>query len=173
MPASPQIALPDGARIVIRPLRPVDGPALVEGAAHLSARSSYRRFLGTAPAMGHRTVKYLTDVDHHDHEALVAYEPATGEGVGIARFVRDPARPGCAEIAMTVADDWQGRGVGTVLLDALAARARDEGVTTFTGLVLADNAPMLALFGRLGAVRRRHAAAGTLEVEVDLRPAGA
>lgn len=166
-----EITLRDGARIVIRPLTAADGPELARGAEHLSERSRYRRFLGAAPAMGARTVEYLTDVDHHDHEALGAADGASGHGIGVARFVRDQERPDHAEIALAVADDWQSRGVGSLLLGHLARRAREEGIRTLTGLVLADNAPMLRLFSTLGTVRRQPAGAGAVEVAVDLEPA--
>jgi GNAT superfamily N-acetyltransferase len=163
-----EITLHDGARIRIRPLTPGDGPELVRGVEHLSARSRHRRFLGPPPAMSERTVEYLTDVDHHDHEALGAADVAGGHGIGVARFVRDHEHAERAEIAVAIADDWQGRGVGAALLDRLADRARAEGIATFTGLVLADNRPMLALFGRLGDVRQAPAEAGAVEVSVDL-----
>jgi GNAT superfamily N-acetyltransferase len=160
--------LPDGTAILIRPLTPADGPELAYGVEHLSARSRYRRFLGTPPALDPKTVQYLTDVDHHDHEALGAQDAATGEGIGVARYVRDHEHPRCAEVAVAIADAWQGRGAGSVLLDHLAARAREEGVETLTGLVLADNVAMLRLFDHLGDVRRTPAAAGAVEVQVDL-----
>jgi GNAT superfamily N-acetyltransferase len=67
-------------------------------------------------------------VDHHDHEAIIALDPLTGEGVGVARYVRAGADPEVAEVAVTVVDDWQGRGLGRALLERLAARARREGV---------------------------------------------
>jgi GNAT superfamily N-acetyltransferase len=165
---SEDLALADGARIRIRPLTPADGPELVRGVEHLSPRSRYRRFLGAGPSLDPRTVAYLTDVDHHDHEALGAADAATGEGIGVARFVRDPEHATRAEVAVAIVDDWQGRGVGALLLDRLAARARAEGIATFTGLVLADNRAMLALFARLGPIRRGAAEAGAVAVEVDL-----
>ena len=80
------------------------------------------------PELSEAMVRYLTDVDHHDHEAVVALDAATDEGVGVARYVRDPERPTRAEAAVTVTDDWQGRGLGTLLLELLAVRAREEGV---------------------------------------------
>jgi GNAT superfamily N-acetyltransferase len=160
--------LPDGSRVVIRPLTAADGPELLRGLEHLSPRSRYRRFLGTPPAFGSRTVKYLTDVDHHDHEALGAADATDGTGVAVARYVRLEDDPAHAEIALAIADAWQSRGLGTLLLDRLAVRARAEGITTFTGLVLADNTAMLTLFERLGPTRRRPAGTETVEIEVDL-----
>jgi GNAT superfamily N-acetyltransferase len=162
--------LPDGTPVLIRPLTEEDGAELRRGLEHLSPRSAYRRFLGTPPSLTTKTLQYLTDVDHVHHEALGAADPATGHGIGIARFVRSHDDPATAEIALAIADDWQRRGLGTLLLDALAERARAVGITTLTGLVLADNTGMLKLFERLGPTRRRDAGAGTVEVEAELTP---
>jgi GNAT superfamily N-acetyltransferase len=162
------VRLPDGTPVLIRPLAKDDGAELRRGLEHLSPRSAYRRFLGTPPSLNAKTLKYLTEVDHINHEALGAADPATGHGIGIARFVRSHDDPASAEIALAIADDWQHRGLGALLLDALAARARDVGITTLTGLVLADNTGMLKLFERLGPTRRRPEGAGTVEVATDL-----
>ncbi|HWI73464.1 MAG TPA: GNAT family N-acetyltransferase [Baekduia sp.] len=159
--------LRDGTDVTIRPLTAADGPELVRGLEHLSDRSRYRRFLGT-PSFGPHTLEYLTDVDHHDHEALGAAETTTGTGIAVARFIRLQDDPTTAEIAITIADAYHRRGLGTLLLDLLATRAREESITTFTGLVLADNTPMLRLLSHLGPTRRRAASAGAVEVEVDL-----
>ena len=160
------VSLPDGATVVIRPIAPTDAPALLRGLEHLSPRSRYRRFLGT-PRIGPAELRYLTDVDHRDHEALGAADPATGEGVGIARYIREPGADS-AEIAVTVDDDWQGRGVGTALLVRLADRARAAGIRRFTGLILAENAPMRALMTKLGTAESSNIGDGTVEASVRL-----
>jgi GNAT superfamily N-acetyltransferase len=79
---------------------------------------------------------YLTEVDHHDHEALVAFDDCSSEGVGVAWYVRVDGAT--AEAAVTVADDWQGRGLGTALTSMLAERALEEGIDRFTAVVLAE-----------------------------------
>ena len=108
------VTLRDGARILVRPIAPEDKELLRRGWERLSDQSRYERFLVSAPELSERQLAYLTEVDHHDHEALGALDAETGEGIGIARFVRgaDPTR---AEAAVTVIDAWQGRGVGTAL----------------------------------------------------------
>jgi GNAT superfamily N-acetyltransferase len=89
------------------------------------------RFLMTKKQLSPAELRYFTDVDHHDHEALGALN-ADGRGVGIARYIRDAGDPHAAEITITIIDDWHGRGLGTGLLTRLSARARarSEGIRT-------------------------------------------
>lgn len=143
---------------------PDDRAGLAAGFERLSELSRYRRFLSPTARLTNRQLEYLTDVDHHDHEALVAIETASRHGVGVARYVRDPEHPREAEFAVAVADDWQRRGLGTALLRRLAARALEEGITRFTGLVLGDNEPMRQLLETLGDVQQGQAREGTVEV---------
>jgi GNAT superfamily N-acetyltransferase len=162
--------LRDGTPVEVRPITHADADELKYGLEHLSERSAYRRFLGTPPSLTTATLRYLTDIDHINHEALGASDPKTHHGIAIARFVRDAEDPTHAELAIAISDDWQSRGLGTLLLTTLATRARTVGITTFTGLVLADNTSMLKLFERLGPTRVTPAGAGTVEVETDLQP---
>jgi GNAT superfamily N-acetyltransferase len=162
--AGDQVRLRDGTTIRVRPLH--DAGAFAEGFARLSANTRYTRFLNPTPRLSGKAVRYLTAVDHHDHEALVAVDPATRDGIGVARFVRLPDSPGEAEFAVTVADDWQGRGVGTVLIKALVRRAREEGIRGFRALVLASNEPMLGLMGDFGPVERMHSEGGAVELRL-------
>jgi RimJ/RimL family protein N-acetyltransferase len=155
-------------QVEIRPIEPDDKDALARGFDRLSERSRYRRFLSPRGPLTDAELRYLTEVDHHDHEALVAVEPETGQGVGVARFVRSPEDPKLAELAVAVADDWQGRGVGSLLAAELAKRAREEGITCFTALVLAENDVMLGLLQELGHVRTGRTELGTVELAVDL-----
>jgi RimJ/RimL family protein N-acetyltransferase len=165
------VRLRDGSAVLIRPVRPEDAGLLEDGFARLSDRSRRLRFLGPKASLSAAELRYFTDVDHHDHEALGALAGAAGGGVGVARYVRDAHDPHSAEIALTVVDDWQGRGLGTELLAQLSGRARAAGIRRFTALVSADNAAMTALLRRLCAdpVRREH---GTVEWEITLVPSG-
>jgi GNAT superfamily N-acetyltransferase len=167
------VALRDGSSVLVRPVRPADRDLLLAGFERLGPESRYQRFLAPMAELTHDIVTYLTDVDHHDHEALAAIDAATGEGVGVARFVRCEGRPDTAEAAVTVIDDWRGRGVGTALLDLLAERAREEGVVRFTALLLAENREMLELLDAIGPVRVVDRQSGTVEVEAELAPTGA
>jgi GNAT superfamily N-acetyltransferase len=154
--------------VEIRPIEPDDRDALARGFDRLSEQSRYRRFLSPRGPLSQAELSYLTEVDHHDHEALVAVDPETEEGVGVARFIRSPEDPAVAELAVAVADDWQRQGVGSVLAAELAKRARDEGITCFTALALAENDAILGLLQDLGEVRTGRTQLGTVELAVDL-----
>ena len=167
-----EAALRDGSRVEVRPVRRSDAELLLRGFGRLSDESRYRRFLSSMPELSEEMVRYLTDVDHHDHEAVVALDAETGEGVGVARYVRDLDRPERAEAAVAVIDDWQERGLGTLLLELLAVRAREEGVNRFTALMLASNDEMMELLEGLGPVRVIAREAGTVEVEAPLPARG-
>jgi RimJ/RimL family protein N-acetyltransferase len=164
--------LRDGEQILIRPIRPEDREELAAGMERLSPESRYRRFFTPTSGLTASELSYLTEVDHHDHEALVALEPATEHGIGVARFVRSPQDPELAEVAVAVADSWQNRGVATALLARLAERAREEGVRRFSAEILADNRPMLELIEELGDVTARRLDQGSVEVELELPPEG-
>jgi GNAT superfamily N-acetyltransferase len=167
------VALRDGSRVAVRPVRPDDRERLVAGFARLGGESRYQRFLAPMAELSEADITYLTDIDHHDHEALAAIDLETGEGVGVARFIRRADRPDTAEAAVTVIDEWQGRGVGTALLDLLAARARAEGVTWFTALLLAENRDMLDVLEAAGPVHVVGRDRGTIEIEAELPETGA
>jgi RimJ/RimL family protein N-acetyltransferase len=164
--------LRDGEQILIRPIRPEDREELAAGMERLSPESRYRRFFTPTSGLTASELSYLTEVDHHDHEALVALEPATEHGIGVARFVRSPADGERAEVAVAVADSWHNRGVATALLARLTERAREEGVRRFSAEILADNRPMLELIEELGDVTARRLDQGSVEVEVELPPEG-
>jgi RimJ/RimL family protein N-acetyltransferase len=162
--------LRDGSRVWIRQVQPADAPLLADGFARLSPQSRWMRFLTRKDQLSTAELRYFTDIDHHDHEALGALDQADG-GVGVARYVRDGDDPQTAEIAVTIVDDWQGRGLGTELLTRLSDRARSEGICRFTALVAEDNKAMAALLRNMSAnlVGR---SPGTVEYEITLTPPG-
>jgi RimJ/RimL family protein N-acetyltransferase len=148
--------LRDGAPVIIRMVEPDDKPAFAQGMARLSTRSRYLRFHSGIKELSDKQLRYLTEVDQQDHVAWVAFT-AEGDdddvGIGVARFVRVSDEPDVAEAAITVLDEYQGRGLGTLLLGVLSASARQRGVRMFRSYVLGENASMLALFDALGAQR--------------------
>ena len=166
------VDLRDGSRVRVRQFRSSDRELLLSGFERLSPESRYRRFLSAMPDLSRPLLSYLTRIDHRNHEAMIAVAERTGEPVGIARYVRDRERPCVAEVAVTVIDDWQGRGLGTLLLEVISARARKEGITSFTALMLATNREMFDLFEHLGTVRIVDRETGTVEVEVAIPELG-
>ena len=158
----------DGASVEIRPLQAEDKAGLAAGFARLSELSRYRRFMSPTTRLTTAQLAYLTELDHHDHEALVAVDPASRHGLGVARYVRSRDDPREAEFAVAVSDDWQRRGLGTALLRALAARAREEGITRFTGLVGAENRSIRALLQTLGPFEQRPGGGGAIEVSLEV-----
>ncbi|MEX1164061.1 MAG: GNAT family N-acetyltransferase [Nitriliruptor sp.] len=152
---SREIHLRDGSPALLRQIRPADRDDLAEGIRRLSPASRYLRFQRVVEELSDEQLRYLTDVDHHDHEAIVALDRCRPDrpGIGVARYIREPFEPTVAEAAITVADEYHGQGAGTLLLGALAARARAAGIEIFRSYVLAGNTAMLEVFDHLGAVR--------------------
>jgi len=162
------IVLRDGSRVRIRQGHSSDKELLLRGFERLSDESRYRRFLAPMPELSEAMVRDLIDVDHHDLEAIVALNAETGEGISVARYVRHANRPDTAEVAVTVLDDWHRRGLGTLLLEVTGARARKEGITNFSGLMLASNREMMDVFESLGPVRIVDRELSTVEIEMPI-----
>ena len=163
------VRLADGAKVTIRPVQPGDKPLLADGFARLSDESRYRRFFTPLHELDDAKLAYLTELDHHHHEALLALDAPDGDCVGVARFVR--VAPAVAEPAVVVADEWQHRGLGTALLERLADRARAVGITRFSAIVLAQNRDAIRLLERLGDATREHDG-GVLHFDIALPDTG-
>jgi GNAT superfamily N-acetyltransferase len=163
--------LRDGSKVLIRQVQSTDAALLADGFARLSDKSRRMRFLARKDQLSAAELRYFTDVDHHDHEALGALDQADGRGVGVARYIRHAEDPQAAEIAVTIVDDWQGRGLGAELLARLSDRARSEGICRFTALVADDNMAMAGLLRNMSAdlVCR---SPGTVDYEITLIPPG-
>jgi GNAT superfamily N-acetyltransferase len=162
-----RVTLKDGSVVVVRPVRPEDKPLFMSAWTHFGEQSRYQRFLAPKPCLSPDELEFFTHVDHVDHEALGALDVATGEGVAVARYVRDPNRPEVAEAAVAVIDDWQGRGLGGQLLRRLADRASANGIERFSAVLLTTNRAMLHLFEKVGEVTR-HRDGEVLELEIEL-----
>jgi RimJ/RimL family protein N-acetyltransferase len=167
------VVLRDGSEVLVRQVHRQDAPLLADGFARLSAASRKLRFLTEKPRLTEAELKYFTEIDHHDHEAIGALSAADGRGLGVARYIRSKDDPTVAEIAIAVVDDWQGRGLGTELLRRLTERAREEGVLGFTALVAVDNEAMADLLQHVQAdVRATHREAGAVEYVITPTPEG-
>lgn len=163
-------ALSDGMPVLLRPIRPDDKAMLVDGFARLSEESRLRRFMAPIHELTPQQLEYLTEVDDVDHSAWVAVLRDRPEFVlGVGRFIRIVSDPAVAEAAITVVDDYQGLGLGTLLLGVLAAKARTSGIEKFRAYVLEDNVAMRALLEGLG-IEARHDAPGVVVMDAPLDP---
>jgi RimJ/RimL family protein N-acetyltransferase len=117
--------------------------------SRLGEASRYQRFLAIKPQLTAVDLDFLTDVDHWHREAVIAFSPRPSAPVGVARYVRS-RKFDLAEVAVTVVDQWQRRGVGIELMLALRERALRAGIGRFTATVLRENRGALRLARRLG-----------------------
>ena len=162
------VLLSDGSEVLVRAVRPEDKPLFVAGFSALSDASVYTRFLAARPALSVDELAFFTEIDHVDHEAIGALDLASGNAVGVARYVREHERPHVAEAAVTVADAWQHRGLGGKLLRRLCARATENRIRVFSASLFASNEAMLTLFERLGKVTVTRRDGPTIEIVVEL-----
>jgi protein lysine acetyltransferase len=163
--------LPDGAQVLIRPIRADDKRMLADGLRQLSDDSVHRRFLTLKRTFSRTELRYLTEVDGRDHVALVAEYPAepVRRLIAVARFVRHADDPEAAEVAITVADNWQQRGLGSLLSAQLAEQARRLGIRRFTATMAADNVAAHRLMGKLtDQLEQHHAGFGVDELVLDI-----
>ena len=163
--------LPDGASILIRPIRADDKRMLVDGLRQLSDESVHRRFLTPKRGFSRSELRYLTEVDGRDHVALVVEDPRQPARrlIAVGRFVRLHDDPEAAEVAIVVADDWHRRGLGTVLSEQLATEARRVDVRRFTATIAAENVPAQRLMHKLTShLERQSSGSGVEELVLDL-----
>jgi RimJ/RimL family protein N-acetyltransferase len=160
----------DRSYLELRPIRPEDRSALAGLFAQLSPTSRYRRLMSSKRELTSRELDWLTAVDHVGHEAIVAMDIRDASMVGVCRYVLDNGRPGVAEFAIAVVDDWHRMGVGTALGEQIVQRARDNGMTVMSAVTLPRNRPVHALLRRLGFRPVRSDGGGTeLDWELGLR----
>jgi acyl-CoA synthetase (NDP forming)/GNAT superfamily N-acetyltransferase len=170
------VVLRDGSTAHVRPIRPDDDDRLRAFHAQLSPETVYFRFFAPYPELTRRDVERFTQVDYIDRVALVAL--VRDELVGVTRYDRTGTEGGTeggttAEVAFTIRDDYQGRGLGSVLLEHLAAAARERGVRRFEANVLPANLKMLHVFRDAGYVTSSSLADGYYELFFDIEPTDA
>jgi RimJ/RimL family protein N-acetyltransferase len=147
------VVLRDGSELLLRPVLPGDNERTMRGHVLFSNETLYRRFMSPrvpSPAL----MEYLAEVDYVDHFVWVMTD-VHGNPIADARFVRDDNDPAVAEIAFTVGDAYQGRGIGSFLIAALSVAARVNGVEKFSGRMLADNVAMRSIMDHYGALYER------------------
>jgi GNAT superfamily N-acetyltransferase len=143
-----EVALKDGSVAILFPLAPEDRPYLVQGLDELSLESRFTRFGQGRQRLSESEWAYLTEIDQRAHVAWVAV--VDGHGAGVGRYILIPESD-CAEVAVTVLDDFQGRGIGTALFLALVAVARAEGVGELCFEVIPSNVKVRAIMQLVGA----------------------
>jgi GNAT superfamily N-acetyltransferase len=152
-----------GRRLWLRLLEPSDANLLRRFFWRLSSESVYRRFMAPIKAPSNALVERLVDIDHCHREALIALDERGI--VGVARYGTVGATH---DVAVVVADDWQGRGVGALLLRRLAHIARARGITSFHATMLGDNRRAQSLVLGLSPKTKIHFEAGYLEADIPL-----
>ncbi len=157
--------LSDGTPVILRALRPADREVFLAAFSNLSDRSRYLRFHKLDPRLRERDIAYLTEVDQNNHVALAVFGPQGG--IALGRFVRLVDEPDHADLALTVLDAWQRRGVATLLLAALMHRARAIGLTSFQASVLDENRPARAMISALVPPDHREGAAWLYRLPTD------
>ena len=149
--------LNDGMKVTIRPVRPEDAEMQQEFVRTLSDESRYNRYMSSIKQLSQTMLVRFTQLDY-DREMALAMTCETENGEeqqAVARFITDPDNEGC-EFALEVADKWQGKGIGYILMNALFDAAREQGLTVMRGEVLAGNKGMLKLMHKLGFTVETH-----------------
>ena len=165
------VVLRDGGTVHLRPMRRNDGENLLGLYSRLSDESLYLRFFSAVPAPRARDLEQLTDIDYDRRFAIVA---ELGDAVvAAARYIRPSGATDEAEVAFTVGDEQQGRGLGTVMLEHLAAIARERGVRRFVAMTMMSNTRMLKVFADAGFEVHESTDGGIVEVSFDIEPTGA
>ncbi len=160
------VVLADGGTAHVRPIRPADADRLRAFYSRLSPESIYFRFFGPRPRLSDREVTRFTTVDYESRVALIATIGA--EMVAVIRY--DRTGPGEAEVAFLVEDAHQGRGVASVLLEHLAATARERGIERFVADVLPANMKMMGVLRQAGYTAESSFADGVVRMTLDLTP---
>ncbi len=145
--------LDDGRKVRIRPVDCDDGPAVQAFIEQLSPGTSRRRFFRPVKALTPSALARVVVVDYSRSMSVVA--EADDRIVGLAEYVASPGEQS-AEVAVVIADEWQGAGLGRMLFGALLVHAANQGLARLRGEALADNAPILALTHRFGFSARPH-----------------
>jgi acyl-CoA synthetase (NDP forming)/RimJ/RimL family protein N-acetyltransferase len=165
---SADVLLSDGSTARVRPIQPSDADAIVALHSRFSERTRYLRYFSPYPRIPPRDLERFVNVDHHDREAFVM--ELNDELIAVGRYERLGPDAEDAEVAFVVEDAHQGRGVGSVLLEHLAAAAREEGLTRFVAEVLPVNGAMLRVFADAGYQLARQYADGVVHLSFPISP---
>jgi acetyltransferase len=166
-----QLTLQDGTQVTLRPIRPDDAPLLQAGFRKLTPQTIYLRFMKVASELSDREAYGFANVDYQANMGFVCSIQEAGEEQLIvsARYASRPDEPGVAEAAIVVRDDYQGRGLGGIVLDRLVRYARSHGIHEFAATILTSNMRIMR-FIKAGGLpySRKMTEPGVWEVHISL-----
>ncbi|MGC5050781.1 GNAT family N-acetyltransferase [Micromonospora sp. DT48] len=162
------VLLSDGSTVQLRPIDPSDAPGIVAMHSRFSERTRYLRYFSPYPRIPERDLHRFVNVDHHDREAFVVL--AGDRIVAVGRYERLGPQSPDAEVAFVVEDAYQGRGIGSVLMEHLADAARRAGIVNFVAEVLPANGQMLRVFADFGYQIQRQFADGVVHLSFPIAP---
>ncbi len=165
------VTLKDKTKVFVRPIRPDDEPMMKEMFYSFSERTRYLRFHGPMKALPHNRLQVFCNVDYSEEMALISIvgEPGEEDVVAVGRYLHDAA-DNTAEVAFTVRDDWQGKGLGTLLFSHLVTIGREHGIEKFIAEVLPENVPMLNVFHHSNCHVTTKTESGVVHVTIVLNP---
>lgn len=162
----------DGKKVMVRAIRANDKSLLLDETEHMSQLSMYYRFFVPKKELSEKDLAYFTEVDYHNHVALVALVDEGGNGfvhAGCGRYIVFAENDKVAEIAFDVKDEYQGHGIGTILFNFLLQIAKEEGIKEFRAEVLAENTKMIEVFEHTGLpMKRKLQGSGVLQISISL-----
>ncbi|GAA4466905.1 bifunctional GNAT family N-acetyltransferase/acetate--CoA ligase family protein [Phytohabitans houttuyneae] len=159
---SADVLLTDGTTVHLRQIQPGDAEGIVAMHSRFSERTRYLRYFSPYPRIPERDLQRFVNVDHDAREAFVIQ--TGGRILAVGRYERLGPEAADAEVALVVEDAYQGRGIGSVLLEHLAAAARDAGISRFVAEVLPENSAMLRVFADAGYQVQRQYADGVVHL---------
>jgi len=144
--------LKDGRSVIVRAIRPDDKTTILQGVSLFSDASLYKRFHGAKTGLSDKELTFYTEIDYLYHVALLVVLKKNGQAIGGGRFIaqNEALPPRSAELAFAVADNFQGLGVGTIILKHLIHIARESGIGIFEADVLVENSAMTRVFEKSG-----------------------
>jgi GNAT superfamily N-acetyltransferase len=167
-----RISLKSGESACLRLVRPSDKKRMLRAFAELSVSSRHKRFFGAKQVLSDSDLRYFTEIDNWDHFALGAVmvnkDNREGDGLGVARCIRFPDDPSCAEVAITVIDRMQGQGIGRALLERLVTAAMERDITRLRFECLTHNLEMQHLVKKVGRIIHWSSDGEILVVETNL-----
>ena len=163
------VSLPNNLQVKVRSVVPSDRAHFVKGMDALSEASRFYRFHGHGFRLNDRILDYLTDLDDVNHVALGALckKGREEEAIGVGRFIRSQSNEKEAELALTICDAYQRRGIGSLLLTCLSAMARDRGIERFTFAMHAERGALISKLQTLGT-HVRGMDSGVFEMEMEV-----